>query len=126
MKKTCLALLLSMVSFGQVSEDKSGKAVVHVYDGFSQQEPSVGSSSVDLPLVNHALRFYSVPVRVEIAGFDSHGKPYIVVNGSRKKCSRKQWIKFVVSSLLIDEGVKDQALIYIGAPRNVQVMGEVK
>lgn len=122
MKKTCLALLLSMVVFGQVSEDKSATVVVPA------PTPTHTPYTYQLDYgVNHGtLRFYDAPVRVEIAGFDSRGKPYIVVNGSRKKCSRKQWIKFVVESKLISEGVKDQALIYIGAPRNVQVMGEVK
>lgn len=63
---------------------------------------------------------------VEIAGIDSKGHPYIVVNGTRKKCSRKQLIKFIVNSKSINDGVKRDALAYIGDPRNVQIMGVPK
>ena len=92
---------------------------------FSQEESVTGTASEFT--VSSGTLILSTPVRVEVGGIDSKGKPYICQSvGKCKPASRRKLIQHIKASPLISDFYKAQALAYLGHPINLKVYGEVK
>jgi hypothetical protein len=63
---------------------------------------------------------YYAPASVEIGGVDERGKYYLIVEGKRVPCSRKQLIKRVWDSNM-EPRDKFQSLRYLGVPVGISL-----